>query len=102
MSTATKSVVRGNTVRFDANFFSYGRVPVSPPTAQVKLTYTVNKVATTNTLAMVYVSNNAAYSVQWDTTGVDPGTVYWHVSTTSAGNISEDGQLVITANPANS
>jgi hypothetical protein len=100
MTTAIKSVTRGNTIRITSRFYDFDNNETIPGTASVRIVYKVANTAMTNTISMSY-SANVGWSTIWDTTGKDVGVVNYHVYTNDGFHASEDGQLTIVAGPAN-
>lgn len=102
---ATTIVVRGTTIEFNTLFYTASGTSTNPTTAAIYVNYPVTDGggvnSTTNAISMTQAGNT--WSASWESSVAKPGPVYWTV--VSSGAVSpftrEDGQIKLTANPAN-
>lgn len=92
-------VIRGNTVVFTATFYDQDGVIISPPGANVRVTYNVATVQTTEVVPMVGVAD--VWTADWDSRIADSGAVYWHTESEGTPSAADDGSFTLSANAAN-
>ena len=97
---------RGATVVFESTFYDQNRNEASPSSAVVSISYPNPAMDGTRTTVDVDMSapggGNAYWSADWNSNVAGTGTVYFSVQGTTGSDSSvEDGQFVLTANPAN-
>jgi hypothetical protein len=100
----THVIVRGTTVQFLTNFFNSSGVAANPTTAAVFVNYPVTDgggvSSNTGAIVMTQVVND--WTASWESKMARPGPVHWTVVSSGSSPYSrEDGQIKLTANPAN-
>lgn len=93
---------RGATIQFSSTFFDADGNVANPSSAQVNIAFVTNSGVPTSILVAMAQAAGGAWIAQWDSRSAGPGTVSWSVETPGSAPVSvEDGQFMLTANPAN-
>lgn len=95
------TVTRGADVAFTTSFKNSLEQPFEPPSANVRLSYSVNGVLTTATVAMSISPIDNQWRATWPTKGADAGQVDWFIDTGGVVDSAEQGSFLIVANTAN-
>lgn len=92
-------IFRGNIVLFSTTFYdAHGQI-VGPTSASVHIR-TAPQGAASETFDLVMTATGDVWSVEWDTSDVAPGLVYWSVKAVGPA-ADDDGTFMLTANWAN-
>lgn len=93
-------LIRGSAVFFSATCLDVNGAPVTPSGANLYLVYTnLAGVRTKTTVAMTVLAN--VVSATWDSLVAGDGAVHWSIRASGANTITQDGELVLSANEAN-
>lgn len=100
----TQIMVRGATIQFATNFYDVNGALVQPDSATVNV-LPANASAPVSIVMSPPSGSESRWTALWDTRNVAaPQTVYWSIHTGTgdpAPVTAEDGQLTLSANPAN-
>jgi hypothetical protein len=92
------SFIRGNVLLFSTQFFDASGGVVSP--ASVELTITTAPLGSASQTIQLPMSGSTTWTVEWDTTGIPPGMIFWAVQATSP-HSADEGDFFLEANLAN-
>lgn len=95
-----QDVVRGSAVHFSAQFRAANGQSIAPNSAALTVSYDVEDVAKSNSIAMVYNSNTTEWTATWTSNNCDLGVVYWNVTSAPPSPVSVEGSFRVKANPA--
>lgn len=102
--TGSSNVIfRGATAFFLTTFYDpYGNI-AQPNSADVSIVYPTLTGGTANTIVTMSAPGlgETAWTAEWDTRNVGPGTVYFSIHSSGSPASVQDGQFNLTANPAN-
>lgn len=92
----TDIIIRGNVVGFSTSFFGVDGNTITPDSAAVAI-----RTAPADVSVSIDMTNNAGvWSATWDTTGVEPGLVFWCITAVNPA-ASDQGEFPLEANFAN-
>ena len=95
------TVTRGADIAFSSTFKNSLNAIFSPPSASVRLSYSINGVPSTDTIAMEYSSTDGKWRASWSTKFADPGQIDWFISTGGVVDSADQGSFLLVANSAN-
>jgi hypothetical protein len=100
---ATTIVTRGTTIEFSSLFYTASGTLTSPTNAAVYINYpTTDGGGVNSTTSVTMTQVGSAWTASWQSYVARPGTAFWTVvSSGTSPYTREDGQLKLTANPAN-
>lgn len=97
-------LVRGSTVQWATNFYDAGGEIVQPSSATINVVYPIDGGQTASeTVTMdAPAGDETRWIGEWDSRVSLAGTIYWSIKSDPGPPMGvEDGQLTLTANPAN-
>jgi hypothetical protein len=95
-----REVIRGAIVQFfDWQFRDEDKNETIPETASLFVRYLRCGCAKTDEISLT--EDDGLWSAEWDSSEADPGTIYWHIRSTSPEAIAAEGEFRLRANPAN-
>lgn len=95
----TDIAVRGSTVTFTATFKDDTGAIVNPASANLYVSYRVNKVPTTATIALTQTGNT--WKASWESSVADGGRADWHIRSAGTNKAAMEGSLNLKINLAN-
>lgn len=97
-------ITRGSTVEWFTNFYDPDGDAVNPASAEINIVYPkADGTSGTETAAMTPPGGSETrWTASWDSRVSAGGTVYWSIKSDPGPPMGvEDGQITLTANPAN-
>lgn len=103
MTCELDHLVRGATLAWSTSFRNADDEIEQPAGAKLVVNYPVNGSTVLLSIDMTPPTDpDGNWTVEWDSRGANPGTVYWSIySTPGPAFAVEDGAFILTANPAN-
>ena len=95
-----KYIVRGAFVPFSSTFKDVNGNILTPTTATLLVTYNIQGVPTTDTLAMMAQADGSWFA-EWNSAYADAGLVQWFIDTGGTASVATEGSFVLKANAAN-
>lgn len=95
------TVTRGADVAFTTSFKNSLEQDFEPPSATVRIAYTVDGVPTTDTVSLSLSPIDKKWRASWPTKGADAGQVDWFIDTGGVVDSADQGAFLIVANTAN-
>jgi len=95
-----KEFVRGNAVTFSGyKFVDVNGDDTVPEEASLRVRYLVCGEEKIDEVAMT--EDGGLWSVSWDSSPADPGTIFFNIRAVTPPGYGDDGQFRLKANPAN-
>lgn len=95
------TVTRGADVAFTTSFKNSLEQDFEPPSASVRLSYSVNGVPASATVELSFSPIDSKWRANWATKGADAGQVDWFIETGGIVDSADQGSFLIVANTAN-